>query len=433
MKKTVKKTTAFFLAAIIAVCGLVMGKPQIVRAETYEPQEVVGEADRNVRFIWDWNDLLEDAVTAGENLNLTVAGLVLSRAVESTSVNGQKVLEAIGFKGIKNSYYKVSTSEKNDVSQPARSFGHKELVTDSGTWHVFCAVFKGTTTLNDAITDINSLDDGFRTPGENCTADLKDYIHSFDGATKENTILFITGHSLGAATANMVGELVTEPENDLVEDAHNFVYTFATPNYDTLSREEGWSNFHYFTNADDVVPTVPPGFGKIGTEHYFQYDDLSDEQKSKFNRIYGYFKGGKTFEEDTHTTGLGDKLKNHLLYTYLSFILSDLSNSEIEPYLYELKNNPLTLDGKTVKVKSKKKTVLSCEKTLDIENETGPLTYTLLTENEKVSIDEETGAITVKKGLKKGKKLKLIVQAEAPGTYEYKAGTAEAIVTLKVK
>ena len=77
--------------------------------------------------------------------------------------------------------------------------------------------------------------------------------------------------------------------------------------------------------------------------------------------------------------------------------------------------------------------MLSCEKTLDIENETGPLTYTLLTENEKVSIDEETGAITVKKGLKKGKKLKLIVQAEAPGTYEYKAGTAEAIVTLKVK
>ena len=80
--------------------------------------------------------------------------------------------------------------------------------------------------------------DGFYEGGRNCADSLKDYISSFDGADRENTILFITGYSLGAATANVVGR---------------------------LSREYAKAE----SNTDDVVPTVPYRipphyFSKIG-------------------------------------------------------------------------------------------------------------------------------------------------------------------------
>ncbi|MBR2529207.1 MAG: hypothetical protein IKE58_12155 [Blautia sp.] len=50
-----------------------------------------------------------------------------------------------------------------------------------------------------------------------------------DNRTGENTILFITGHSLGAATANVVGRL----SRKFAKDEAVFVYSFASPNYET--------------------------------------------------------------------------------------------------------------------------------------------------------------------------------------------------------
>ena len=157
--------------------------------------------------------------------------------------------------------------------------------------------------------------DGFYEGGRNCADSLKDYISSFDGADRENTILFITGHSLGAATANVVGR---------------------------LSREYAKTE----SNTDDVVPTVPYRipphyFSKIGTEHLFDRGAMGQDQRLRFERAYHYFRG-MSFEEDRDLLGLGfrktdnviyEKLKNHLCHTYMSFILSELSDEEMSHYM----------------------------------------------------------------------------------------------------
>lgn len=300
-----------------------------------------------MRIAWNWEDLLGDATAPEANLNLTMAGLVLSNEVELAARKGEAVLRQLGFDEIRSEYYALSTETRNEVSNPARTFGHKLLEKDGKQYHAICAVFKGTTTLPDAITDIKSVIDGFYEGGKNCADSLGKYISSFEGASKDNTILFITGHSLGAATANVVGRLSREFANDNA----NFVYSFASPNYET---EGEWNdgktypNFHYYTNIDDVVPTVPPRippyyFSHIGKEHLFNRAALDENQRQRFARAYRYFRN-MTFEEDKDLLGLEvrrkenagyETLKNHLCHTYMSFILSELSDEEIGNYLTE--------------------------------------------------------------------------------------------------
>ena len=98
----------------------------------------------------------------------------------------------------------------------------------------------------------------------------------------------------------------------------------------------------------DVVPRVPHRlsphyFSKIGVEHRFLYGAMEKEQREKFNRAYRHFRH-MTFEEDKDLLGLGLRetesleymaLKNHMCHTYMSFVLSELSNEKIDQYLAE--------------------------------------------------------------------------------------------------
>ncbi len=310
-----------------------------------ETDRIKVEFTNDLRIRWDWDDLLQDATTAEENINLTVAGLVLSRDAEFTSRKAEKVLDSLGFDRLVSEYYLLSTVTKNEVSEPARTFGHKMLEKDGKEYHVIAAVFKGTTTIPDVITDIESVHDGFYKGGLNCALSLAEYVKGIEGATRDNTILFITGHSLGASTANVVGRL----SGSLAKDEAKFVYTFASPNYETEGEAydgNSYLNFRSYTNEHDVVPKVPLNipphcFSKIGTEHLFNYDRLDEDQMRRFLKVYEYFRG-ISFEEDTELTGLGLKetesvsfkvLKNHLAHTYMSFILSELTDEEIDAYL----------------------------------------------------------------------------------------------------
>ena len=299
----------------------------------------------DMRIPWNWDDLLQDATKAEENYNLAMAGIILSTAAEFGAVKAEMILRQLGFDQIVSEHYLLSTETKNKVSEPARSFGHREIEKDGKKYHVICAVCKGTTTLPDTITDIKSVADGFFNAGRSCAESLKEYINKLDGATRENTILFITGHSLGASTANVLGRLC----GDFAKDEATFVYTIASPNYETdgeANSGKSYPNFIYYTNTDDVVPKVPPRlppryFSKIGKEHLFNYTTLDQNQKQRFLRAYQYFRN-LTFEEDTDLLGLGlletetlpyKLLKNHLTHTYMSFLLSELTDSEIDRYL----------------------------------------------------------------------------------------------------
>ena len=306
--------------------------------EEFEPQWVDVPFKKPMRILWDWGILLQDATARHKDSRLAIIGLVMSWTCEISALTVESLFATLGFDHIWSSRYLLSTLQRNAVSEPARTFAHKAVETNGRTYHIVCATFKGTTTLDDAVTDVKSVKDGFFEAGKNCADSLADYVESIEGATDTNTILFITGHSLGAAVANVVGRLT----KDIAEDNMRFVYTYASPNYECGNdAKSGYAfpNFRTFTNVADAVPTVPPNFPKIGIEYTYDRDALDDEQRQKFEAAYEFFRG-IAFQNDDDPVGFGvtriadaalaEVLKNHLAATYMSFIVSELADEEFD-------------------------------------------------------------------------------------------------------
>lgn len=325
------------ISSAVTPAPLASADQQIILLEELKPQWVTVPFKKPIKILWDWNHLLGDATARTKDPNLAVMGLVMSWTCEASSILVEGLFRSLAFDHLWSSHYLASTLQRNAVSEPARTFAHKAIEVDGEIVHIVCAVFKGTTTIKDALTDVKSVKDGFLGAGKNCADALRTYVHGIEGATDGNTVLFITGHSLGAATANVVGRLT----KDLAEDHMRFVYTYASPNYACEGDEDSgyeFPNFRTFTNVADAVPTVPPNFPKLGIEYRYDRASFDDEQRSKFETAYTYFRD-VAFDEDSDPIGLGitkisDEdlavvLRNHLAATYMAFIFSEFSDEQL--------------------------------------------------------------------------------------------------------
>lgn len=80
----------------------------------------------------------------------------------------------------------------------------------------------------------------------------------------------------------------------------------------------------------------------------------------------------------------------------------------------------------------KKKIVIKRSKILTIKKYKGKLSFKKISGNKKISVNKKTGAVTLKKGLKKGS-YRLKVKVKAAGTGRYKAGSKNVSVKIRVK
>ena len=101
-----------------------------------------------------------------------------------------------------------------------------------------------------------------------------------------------------------------------------------------------------------------------------------------------------------------------------------------------LKNQPMTVKGKTVKVSfaklKKKKQTIQIGSAVSIKNAQGKLTYKKKSGNSAITVSGKKGTITVKKGLKKGT-YKVKIAITAAGNSDYRKGTKTATVKIRVK
>ena len=96
------------------------------------------------------------------------------------------------------------------------------------------------------------------------------------------------------------------------------------------------------------------------------------------------------------------------------------------------RNNPMTVKAKSVTAKAKKKAVISKTKAFVIKNAKGKVSFKKVSGQKKITINKNTGAITVAKGLKKGTyKLKVKVNASGNTAYKAKSGTVTLKIVLK--
>ena len=311
-----------------------------------------------ISTIWNWSDLDYALSNDEPNINLTVMSLILATNIECTiGKNAWSLVESnlsqLGFDHIVHYYFE----EAEDVSCAAMVFARSKKPVHGK--YVVAAIFRGTSSYADVLSDIKSqLVDGFYEAGMEATDKLRAYIHS-QNLTKENTTLFITGHSYGAANASLVGILST----DLAERDSVFCYPIAAPNYYRDGRTGKNMKMFTFNSTEDIVPQVPvgPTLDKTGVEIVYNRHDIRKnhpEQYQRFLRVYKYFRhrdydkdfdfmseaytitsSSKEASEDTRVDD--DLFRIHMTYTYIALILSEQPDEVIDSYIGE-SEDPVT-------------------------------------------------------------------------------------------
>lgn len=311
-----------------------------------------------ISLVWNWSYLDYANSNEDPDFNLTVAALTLATNIEcmigehSWSLI-ESSLSKLGFINIVHHFF----DESEDVSCAAMVFARsKEPVHGK---YVVAAIYRGTSSLADFVSDIKSqLDDGFYEAGISSVSMLSAYIDS-QKLTKENTTLFITGHSYGAANASLVAIHST----GLAERDSIFCYAFAAPNYNRDGRTAKGMKMFTFDSVDDIVPQVPvgPTLDKAGVEIIYDRSDMhmhNPEEYERFLRLYKYFRHREYDEDydflsDEYTIHQIDDEKlrtdseifrQHMTYIYMAFLLSEQPDDVIDSYIGEAEDSSAIIE-----------------------------------------------------------------------------------------
>ena len=189
-----------------------------------------------------------------------------------TATNLGKLL---GLQNVKS--YKISASsysvDKNDVTE--FFVGHKKVVYNGVTHEIIIVAVRGTNDTNaewssnfDVGADTseyykamgsshpdwkNKLNHkGFDVTANRVYAKLTSYINQYVDSSAQTSIL-LTGHSRGAAIANILSQMYTDNHKTY----KTFGYTFAAPNTTTAKNAANYKNIYNIINEDDIIPYLP--------------------------------------------------------------------------------------------------------------------------------------------------------------------------------
>ena len=219
-----------------------------------------------------------------------------------------KCLKTMGFKSDKikdyGSYSFMPTYSDND--RVAYNIAYKKV---KGK-HIFIIPIRGTHGNCEWLSDFNLGTDynthaGFYKAAGLVKANLIKEMKNRNADSK-NTILFFTGHSRGAAVANILaGEFSTSAmdlEGTTVDIPANQVlaYTFACPSVARKSVvDKSLNNIHNYNNPSDLIPALPfeePleqwGYDRYGKTHVYR---LNEKQQINFKHKF-YDLIGETYQ-----------------------------------------------------------------------------------------------------------------------------------------
>ena len=182
-------------------------------------------------------------------------------------------------------------------------------------------------------------------------------LESYVSNPSEDKIL-ITGHSRGAGAANIIGEALQNKQ--LTAKENTYVYTYATPNTTVNPNYVGHNNIYNFVNAEDIVPDVPPLYGKSGTTYVFHRNDFP-LMKTAFSELTNGKNMDVVMDATTLNVDGGLTIKRKIEYShawevYLSFVIA-----------YAEQGNSLK------DVYNVKRSIIACPVDVEVYNEAGVL------------------------------------------------------------
>lgn len=222
----------------------------------------VKKEDVVYRFDFQDSFLLTDATKMNYDFIKASAALAASAYRKEYIAD---LLKQMGFEVVKQVNYDVDNSNSDRV---AYTIGLREISDGEKTYRVYGVFIRGTSGSeewysNFDIGEEGTMHQGFYQAAISVYEDLRQTVTS----DSEHTILWLTGHSRGAAVANVLGGILNrEQESALTDEKRLFVYTFACPSVTT--EVESFSNIFNFNNKEDVITKIPLtiwGFGRYGT------------------------------------------------------------------------------------------------------------------------------------------------------------------------
>jgi len=283
MKKTaIFLITALTLAAALSACtartppmkeGLTSGQSNAAMADESTGEHTSLEDDTAIVFpVWNHNanrydkELAEQAalyaMLAYDESVYDPADSSYYSKTERDAVpvpeSLQSQLSADGYQSIQSENY--GNEEENDISY---TLAYQHINKDQVSLVVVLRGTDGVEWLGNMDVGRDTRHESFEKANQALQTGVNAYVEKHQ---LKNILFFVTGHSRGAAVANLYAEDLSRNATALESKASNvFCYTFATPNNTTAPTEE--KNIFNFCFEDDFVPQVPLarwGYAKYG-------------------------------------------------------------------------------------------------------------------------------------------------------------------------
>jgi peptidoglycan hydrolase-like protein with peptidoglycan-binding domain len=271
-----------------------------------------------------WRDSWFAEPASEYNPKLATAAMALSALAYSSVAQVSTGFQKLGF-----SNNDIETVEVGGTGPIGYTLAVKEISIDNTTENLIVVDVRGTASEDEWKSNMDmsggaataTIHKGFDDAANNVYSGLmswlaeKDISHS-NGSGK----ILVTGHSRGAAAANLVA--VRLIANNVFSANDVFGYTFATPN--TKTSVNSYANIHNIVNPEDFVPRVPLvqwGFSKDGQTYDLPsvstYDSLAYRQL--YNRTNSYFNLLANDDYNNWPTGTGP-VENFVtsVYSYAS-------------------------------------------------------------------------------------------------------------------
>ena len=240
------------------------------------------------------------------NHELARTAMALSAAAYVGANNMKSAYNAFGFDTRDSRFfaeYPVATKEDNDVV--GHSFAIKEIYdpTIEDSRPLVVITVRGTPGNEEWYSNFNlgteQYHDGFFTAEAKVLDNLNEYIEKMEelGYDMDSAKYLVTGHSRGAAVANILAASLTE--NSCAAQGDVFGYTFAAPAVAAYASENGYENIFNIVNPEDFVTQMPLGEGKWGYKrfgidlvlpsrsYYAGYDNVYSKMALAYKDIIG--------------------------------------------------------------------------------------------------------------------------------------------------
>ncbi|MBQ7133214.1 MAG: hypothetical protein IJO20_01815 [Ruminococcus sp.] len=298
-----RKIISLVLSVILPIGGLLMltscEKTKTNYTLSFLTTPLYAENDtKENEFEITLDDSFFEAVPSDFNEQLAVSALTLSSTAYSYAY-ALNNLETLGFEHLAKFNY------DDNYNQNAAGLIIASKKTKSST--IVAIILRGTYNKEwysnfEIGRDVAStkVHEGFSDAKDFTYKKLSMYITNY-GIDRDHMKFFITGHSRGAAVANLLSKALI----DTYGPNNIYSYTFATPNT-TLDENAGDSRYagiFNFVNPEDFIAYIPLkewGFTKYGTTIVFPQNNNSEDYNRKIEKVAEHYEKLKGRELKTY-------------------------------------------------------------------------------------------------------------------------------------